>query len=210
MSKFNFASVDDNLIGWIQCLSGILPATQLDQKLYYIKEGDRYSYPFEYSQDSLKKVAGHLKSKLVYSKLSDEFLLVVASWFIKYLNQNHEVPTDVPAVTKSILLRTYSDLVVKDTKAIYWALRDLYFPNQSCGDTGFLRYENNEELFSSSGWRKFHLANLTHLDDDQYERMIRSIARQNNSLFHEKYPLILIADPSQKKVDVNLFVVDLD
>lgn len=207
--KRDFQGIDPDLATWILGLEGEIEPVKLTKGIYYVQDGARVAKNIPPSPENLKMIASQLKYMIQADNLPDIIYLICASWFLTYLNLHKKDPELLYPFNKSIMIKTADSRVTASIKKIYWALRDLYYPNQSCQD-GIVKYNDLETLFDkSSGWVKFHIVGLTHLPPDQFEKVAGAIGYQSSSLFIDKWPLICISDPAQTTISRGFFNIVL-
>lgn len=150
-------------------------------------------------EDSLEKIISYLKHGLEDTLLPDQLFHIVGHWVLNHFNVLNNKPLN--EYRKSVIVHTYSSDVVAHLEKLYWNLRDFKFQCQIYDHPGHV-YDDSYDLLEN--WKNFHLISLTHFNDQEYINVLYSIARQSNTLFRHKYPVIGIADPTQKKLQNNI------
>lgn len=197
--------LDKELMSWINLSVDAHPEKKLEKVLgvfYTLGPYGREPKPIPFAKDTLTKTTALLKNSISFNGedvLPDRLCWIVASWFLSYLNVSRH--SQCPIFAKSILVYTYNQAVVQALKRLYWVLRDSDFPTQTTMAGGINHYDNTAHLLSDDGWREFQLISLSHLGNEMFVSCASAVARQNYSLFYQRYPVILLADPTQPKLE---------
>lgn len=177
-----------------------LPTRSLEEerrKHYYLKDSTRYARSVDLDDTNwISTTSSLMACSAEFKRTLAPVVTLFASYFLTHLGLLREEPDLIFKIPpRCALVFTYSPVVINSLKKLYWALNDLYFPCQH-SQGGLAEYESAEEMLSN--WKEFHLVSLAHLDEEEYGKTIGAVSRQNNQLFVKRWPLIMIADPTQE------------